>query len=67
MLSTLGLTIAVFLIAALAMTVGLFFGRPRLRGSCGGVDGCGACSPEKRAACASKQGAHASGTPVARE
>jgi hypothetical protein len=52
------LTFAVFLIAILAMSVGVLLGRPRLKGSCGGVDREGrplgdcACAQQQKLACA---------------
>ena len=52
------LTFAVFLIAILAMSVGVLMGRPRLKGSCGGVDREGrplgncACAQQQKLACA---------------
>ncbi len=42
--TTVTLAAGIFAILVLSMSVGIFFGRPRLRGSCGGVGGEGACS-----------------------
>jgi uncharacterized protein len=52
------LTFGLFLIAVLAMSVGVLLGRPRLKGSCGGVDREGrpigdcACAQAKLTVCA---------------
>lgn len=50
-------TLVIFLIAVLAMSVGMMVAGRRLRGSCGGVSGgnCAKCSPAKQAKCQSDE------------
>jgi hypothetical protein len=55
------LTFGLFLVAVVAMSVGVLFGRPRLKGSCGGVDREGrpigdcACAQQKLTLCATAE------------
>ncbi len=37
------ITLCVFLLVILAMSVGVIFGRQRIKGSCGGLGGCELC------------------------
>lgn len=61
------LTFAVFLTAILAMSVGVLMGRPRLKGSCGGVDREGrplgncACAAQQKQVCATEEAPGKSG------
>lgn len=60
MVTNLLLGVGLFAVLLLAMSIGLFFGRPRLRGSCGGVagsDACSVCGASDEAACR-KEEAH---------
>jgi len=40
---TLLVTLVVFLLAFIAMTVGVLLGRSSIKGSCGGANQCGSC------------------------
>jgi hypothetical protein len=57
-------TFSIILIAVLGMAIGVIFGRPAIKGSCGGLNqiglagSCsGACSSEERELCARKKAA----------
>ena len=55
-METFWISLAIFAVVAVLLSVGALFGR-RLKGSCGGQAGC-ACSPEERAACNHGPGEH---------
>lgn len=57
MLSTILAAIVVVAIVIVAMAVGVIFGRPALRGSCGGSGTACECSSTEREACDSRKGA----------
>ena len=37
------ITLSVFILVILMMAIGVLLGRPRIKGSCGGPDGCDLC------------------------
>lgn len=37
------ITLAIFILVILMMAIGVLLGRPRIKGSCGGPDGCDLC------------------------
>ena len=45
------ITLAVFILVILMMAIGVLFGRPRIKGSCGGLDGCDLCELKHEGKC----------------
>jgi hypothetical protein len=57
------LTVAVFVTAVLALSLGTLLGKRPIKGSCGGADNvsCAACAACRRP-CAKRRGAHTAGS-----